>query len=239
MNFFILRGDTSPKKTEILEKHFRLRVENADQLRYVIEYQHLYDLMNIQYSACFGLMREQCMKEAEKLMKHPLIKNVPNNLSLYARIEYLYTCLLYHSINQEYDKAYKVSSELANKILKENEHILPKRTKIIIMQQHCHYCISTGRLTEANEIVEKLKRIETTNELERLTIFQFVYRQELILNLATEGFAKSTLVLERINNELLEFEHILQGNQKGFIFCLAAITYFTNGKCKEDFEVDT
>ena len=62
---------------------------------------------------------------------------------------------------------------------------------------------------------------------------KFVYRQELILNLATEGFAKSTLVLERINNELLEFEHILQGNQKGFIFCLAAITYFANGKYKE------
>lgn len=230
---YILRRGATAKKMEMLDEHYRLRVENADQLRYVIEYQHLNDLMCEQFNRSFGIQRNEAIREAGRLIQLPLMKEMPAGLSLYAQIEFWSTYLHYYSICRNYEKAYEITSTLINEVLRKNEHILANQTKILIMQNHCTSCIDTGRLEEAVKTLERLRLVETTYNLERLTMFQFIYLQELIIHLKTGQYSESLKVIEKAEKEMLEFDDKMRGNPKGFLFYLAAFTHFANGNFKE------
>ena len=230
---YIIRRDPTTKKKEVLDAHYKQRVENADQLRYVIEYQHLNDLMFEQFNRSFGPSRDEAIKESKKLMEQPLMKKVPPDLSLYGQIEYHSTCLFYHSICLDHTEAFRVTSLLMNEVLKKYENILPSRMKILIMQNHCTSCINTSKPDEAVRTLEKLKQIETTNDLERLTVFQFIYLQELIIFLRSGRYDESLKVIEMVEKELSEFGEKMQGNPKGFLFQLIALTHFANAQYKE------
>jgi hypothetical protein len=230
---YILRRDPSAKKKELLEAHYRQRVENADQLRYVIEYQHLYDLMSEQYSRAFGFQRADAAKEGKKLMQHRLMQELPHNLSLYARIEY-HTCrLLYARIVQDKKEAYAITGELMSQVLKKNEHILPARTRISLVQQHCISCIASGKYEEALRLLERLRQAETTHELERLALFQFIHLQDLVILLHKKDLPGSLKVIEQAEKELTgPGEHVQEGN-KGELLFLITLTLFANAQYKE------
>lgn len=230
---YILRRDTSSKKKEVLQEHYRQRVENAHQLEYVIEYQHLNDLMNEQLSFAFGNQRSEAVKEADKLMKQPLMKNVPEGMSLYAQLEYRITCLYYQLIKQDKEGAYNITSFLVNDLLKKNESILSNSIRTQLLEYHCSACMDTGRAEEAMRILDRLKQVETLHELERLALNRFISMQELRMSLEKGTWDDSREVIELIEKDLDAFSEKLHGDQKATLFYMAAFSCFAHAQYKE------
>jgi tetratricopeptide (TPR) repeat protein len=230
---FILRREESMRKPDLLEEHYRERVENADQLRYVIEYQHLHDLVAAQYGKCYGPYREACHKEVQRLAQEPLMKKPPAALSLYAQIEYHTARLLIHFIGREFEKAYATSSMMVNELLKENEHILQGRVKATLLEHHCTACMNTGRHEEALRVMDRLKQLGAVNEPERLQLLQFISLQELIICLHKGEQDEAMKVIETVEKELLPAEEVMDGDQKGALYHMVTLTYFVNGNYKE------
>jgi hypothetical protein len=230
---YILRRDPSSKKKELLDAHYRQRVENADQLRYVIEYQHLNDLMNEQYHKAYGIQRAEAMKEGKKLMQHTLMKKLPEDLSLYALIEYHTGCMLYQRICQDHQKAFVITAELVNQVLKKNEHILSARTRAMLLEHHCISCIAANKYEEAQRMLDRLRQIETKHELERLALFQFIHLHDLIISLGKGNYTEGAKVIEQAEKELSGPGEQVEEGYKGELLYLITLTLFANGQYKD------
>lgn len=228
----LLRYDVPVKNEWHREELYKERVDSANQILYVVELQNLNDLMQLEFNHSFGHGRKEALKNAEKLIKHPLMKSESGRLSIYAQVEFWSIKMLYHGIRNETQQQLKCSFSMIN-VLNKYWNVLNTRSKIMILQNNCNICIRCNKIDMAIETLNKLKAIQPTVVGDNIAILQFVRLNELNIYLLTGQFEKSKAVIETIETELKKYYDKIQNNYKAFLSNVIARTYFANGLYKD------
>jgi len=228
----LLRYDVPVKNEWHREELYKERTDSANQILYVVELQNLNDQMLLEFNRSFGYGKKQALKNAEKLIKHDLMKFDPAKLSIYAQVEFWSIKMFYHSIRNEAQQQLKCSLSMI-KVLNKYWSVLNTRSKIMILQNNCNTCIRCNKIDMAIETLNKLKAIQPIVVGDNIAILQFVRLNELNIYLRIGQFEKSKVVIENLEVELKKYYDKIQNDYKAFLSRVIAHTYFANGFYKE------
>jgi hypothetical protein len=148
----------------------------------------------------------------EEIMQHELIKHEEKAHCYKSKEMYFFITCMYYFINNKLEEAYKQDLR-GLKFLEDN---LGKLTSVAIysarLSNHCEVCLRMNKLEECEELLERLKNIETVSTLEKSKNFYRYHDLLLRMHIAKGDFEKAIELVEPIEEGIKQYvENIHSG----------------------------
>ncbi|HLC82847.1 MAG TPA: hypothetical protein VJI69_03385, partial [Bacteroidia bacterium] len=214
------------------KKIFEQEQDTLNKLNNTTQYALLHKEIALIVSSQAHLRTEKQKTEVQKLLQHPLLKNINQALTFDSKTFFYQIQSYYYRLMEDNEKS-NAYRETLLKLWEDYPHFIKENPTVYIpiVQNLMNVQLDKRMYDTFNITSDKLKKLKPNSEADRLLLFLAYYPGKLTYYVNTLRSEDAHIIAEA-EDDFVQFEHKLREDHVMLFYYLFSLSHFMNGNFK-------